>query len=73
MELYEYNKINLTAKANIFWNDGIFIVHAQNCALYVLFQFFCEVVLHNDEIVEIRTFKKGILLDKYLDEMSLPK
>jgi hypothetical protein len=49
------------------------IVHAQNCSLYVLFQFFCEVVLHNDEIVEIRTFKKGILLDKYLDEMSLPK
>jgi hypothetical protein len=73
MELYEYNKLNLTNRANILWNDGIFIVHAQNCSLYVLFHFFCDVVLHNDEIVEIRTFKKGILLDKYLDVMSLPK
>lgn len=33
MELYEYDKLNLTDRANILWNDGIFIVHAQNCAL----------------------------------------
>ena len=73
MHLYEYYKLILTARANILWNDGIFIVHAQNCSLYVLFQFFCEVVLHNDEIVEIRTFKRGVLLDKYLEVMELPK
>jgi hypothetical protein len=66
MELYEYNKLNLTDRANILCNDGIFIVHAQNCALYVLFQFLCEVLLHNYEIVEIRTFKKGIMFDKLL-------
>jgi len=72
MELYEYNKLNLTDRANKLWGDGIFIVNVDNFALYVLYSFYCEVVLHNDEIVEIRTFKRGAKLDKYLDVMSLP-
>jgi hypothetical protein len=32
-----------------------------------------EVVLHNSEIVELQTFKRGVLLDKYLEVMELPK
>jgi len=73
MELYDYNKLNLTDKANKLWNDGIFITHSGNYSLYILFMFLVEVTLHNDEIVEIRAFKRGALLDKYLEVMSLPK
>jgi hypothetical protein len=51
----------------------VFFVSVNNYALYVLYEFFVEVVLHNDEIVELRTFKKGALLEKYLQVMQLPK
>jgi hypothetical protein len=51
----------------------VFAVNVDNFALYVLCDFMVEVVLHNDEIVELRTFKKGLMLDKYLEVMELPK
>jgi hypothetical protein len=73
MTLYDYNKLNLTEKANLLWGDGVFIVNVDNFALYVLYDFMVEVVLHNSEIVELRTFKRGLLLDKYLEVMELPK
>ncbi len=73
MTLYDYNKLNLIDKANKLWGDVVFIVNVDNFALYVLYDFMAEVVLHNDEIVEIRTFKRGVLLDKYLEVMELPK
>jgi hypothetical protein len=73
MNLYDYNKLNLTEKANLLWGDGVFIVNVDNFALYVLYDFMVEVVLHNSEIVELRTFKRGLLLDKYLEVMELPK
>jgi hypothetical protein len=73
MTLYDYNKLNLTERANLLWGDGVFIVNVDNFALYVLYDFMVEVVLHNSEIVELRTFKRGLLLDKYLEVMELPK
>jgi hypothetical protein len=51
----------------------VFIVNIDNFALYVLYDFLVDVVLHNSEIVEMRTFKRGLLLDKYLEVMQLPK
>jgi hypothetical protein len=51
----------------------VFIVNVDNFELYVLYDFRVEVVLHNSEIVEIRTFKRGALLEKYLEVMELPK
>lgn len=73
MELYEYNKLSLTDRANKLWGDGIFITSVNNYALYVLYKFYVEVVLHNDEIVDIKTLKKGNLLNKYLEVMDIPK
>ena len=73
MNLYDYNKLNLTEKANLLWGDGVFIVNVDNFALYVLYDFMVEVVLHNEKIVELRTFKRGALLEKYLEVMELPK
>jgi hypothetical protein len=73
MNLYDYNKLNLTEKANLLWGDGVFITNVDNFALYVLYDFMVEVVLHNSEIVELRTFKRGALLEKYLEVMELPK
>jgi hypothetical protein len=73
MNLYDYNKLNLNKKANLLWGDGVFIVNVDNFALYVLYDFMVEVVLHNSEIVELRTFKRGALLEKYLEVMELPK
>jgi hypothetical protein len=49
MELYDYNKLNLTGRAKKLWGDGIFIVNVDNFALYVLYSFYCEEVLHNNE------------------------
>jgi hypothetical protein len=72
-EMYDYNKLNLTDRANKLWGDGVFIVKVDNFALYLLYSFYCEVVLHNDEIVEIKAFKKGILLDKYLEVINVPQ
>jgi hypothetical protein len=71
MELYEYNKLNLTDKANKLWGDGVFIVNVDNFALYVLYSFYCEVVLHNGEIVEIISFKRGERLDRYLQNIDI--
>jgi hypothetical protein len=71
--LYDYNKLNLTERANKLWGDGVFIVSVNNYALYVLYEFLVEVVLHNSEIVELRAFKRGALLEKYLEVMELPK
>ena len=73
MNLYDYNKLNLTEKANLLWGDGVFITNVDNFALYVLYDFMVEVVLYNSEIVEMRTFKRGALLEKYLEVMELPK
>ncbi len=73
MTLYDYNKLNLTERANKLWGDGVFIVSVNNYALYVLYEFLVEVVLHNSEIVELRAFKRGALLEKYLEVMELPK
>jgi hypothetical protein len=73
VELYDYYKLNLTDRANKLWGDGIFIINVDNFALYVLYSFYCEVVLHNNEIVENRTFKKGVLLDKYIEVMNVPQ
>ena len=36
MELHD-NKLNLTDKTNILWNDGKFTINAQNCKLFQLF------------------------------------
>jgi hypothetical protein len=57
----------------LLWGNGVFIVNIDNFALYVLYDFLVEVVLHNSEIVEMRTFKRGLLLGKYLEVMQLPK
>jgi hypothetical protein len=73
MNLYDYNKLNLTERAKMLFGDGVFIVNVDNFALYVLYDFMVEVVLYNSEIVEMRTFKRGVLLDKYLEVMELPK
>jgi len=73
MNLYDYNKLNLTERANKLFGDGVFIVNVDNFALYVLYDFMVEVVLHNSEIVELRTFKRGALLEKYLEVMELTK
>lgn len=73
MELYEFNKLDLTQRSNILWNEGVFITHSDGCALYILFKFYAEVIIHNDAIVDIKTFIKGNRLNKYLDKMDLPK
>jgi hypothetical protein len=73
MELYDYNKLNLTDRANKLWGDGIFIVHVDNFALFVLYSFYCELVFQNNEIVDITAFKKGEMLNKFLDNIHVPK
>jgi hypothetical protein len=65
MELYDYHKLNLTDGANKLWGDGILSLMQIILPYVCFFSYYCEVVFHNNEIVEIRTLKKGTLLEKY--------
>ncbi len=72
MELYEFNQLSFEDKLKIIWNDGIYITKVNNLALYLVFHFFAEVTLNEEDIVEVNTFVRGEILDKYLDNMQTP-
>ena len=57
----------------VLWKDGRFldnhITEQEKCNVYALYRFFVEVVYdaENNVITELRSFKTGHLLDKYLN------
>jgi hypothetical protein len=77
VELYDYIKLNMNEKANMLWDEGIFIDKYIDLSiitnLYYLHNFYVEVVLSNSNgrITEITPFKKGERLDKYLGHVDL--
>jgi hypothetical protein len=77
VELYDYIKLNLNDKANLLWDEGVFIDKYIDLDmitnLYYLHNFYVEVILSNSNgrITEITPFKKGERLEKYLRHVDL--
>ncbi len=77
MELYEFNALDFNQRAETLWANGTFIInlkqgeHAYN--LYSFFGYFVEVTYsqHENNIIDIRPFKKCELLNKYLDVIDV--
>lgn len=77
MELYEFSLLPISDKGETLWENGEFIISLKegtlSYSLYSLFGYFVEVNLCNTEnqIIDIRPFKKGEILDKYLEFIKL--
>lgn len=77
MELYEYSLLPINDRADNLWTNGKFIINIKENTysynLYTFFGYFVEVKLSNTEntIVDITPFRKGELLNKYLDVIDL--
>ncbi len=77
MEIYDYMKLDMNGRANLLWDEGVFIdkyIDLQIITnLYYLERFYVEVVLSNKDgrIAEITPFKNGDRLDKYIRHVDL--
>jgi len=77
MYLYEYNVLSTEEKAEYLWQHGIHLTEGTEndsvFSLYSLGDFYVEVIYCKlkNEIETFRTFKKGDLLNPYLDLLPL--
>lgn len=77
MKLYEYIVLDLNDKANILWENGVFLdSHLETKRgfnLYYLNNYYVEVIVTklNEEIIDIMPFKQGHRLEKYLDKIEI--
>ena len=79
IELYEYLLLNRDEKANYLWEHGEFIINLKepehSFNLYTLNGYFVEVAYSNtsNSITDIKPFKKGCTLDKYIDLIQVTR
>lgn len=74
--LYEYNLMTIDEKAQLLWDSGEFLVSSKEATnLYSLSDFYVEVIYSNEQnkIVDIKTFKRGKRLERYLELIYLNK
>ena len=76
MNLYEYNGLTVHEKAQELWDKGhhiaSIVVNQSSFVLYSLGDFYVEIELKSDnQIHELVSFKKGILFEKYLDQVDI--
>ena len=75
MFLYEFNSLNDTKKAEYVWESGKHIINIKedesSFSLYNTPDFYVEFELKEDKITNIRSFKKGALLDRYINREDL--
>jgi hypothetical protein len=77
VEIYDYIKLDMNERANILWDEGVFIDKYIDLRiitnLYYLDKFYVEVVLSNKDgrITEITPFKNGDRLEKYINHVDL--
>ena len=76
MNLYQFNIRNQDDKLKSVWKHGTFIDNyiktSEKTNLYAIDAFYVDVVYDPDtnEIVEVRSFKKGLCLEKYFPEIK---
>ncbi len=77
MTLYEFIALSMDAKADELWANGLFIKGHRDAShsfnLYFMHGFYVEVTMDNTSmaILHITPFKRGHLLDKYIDTITL--
>ena len=77
MKFDEFMQLSLGNKADILWREGIYLENHceknQTVNLYFIFQFYVEVIvsLTTYRIRDMKAFKNGSRLDKYLNKISL--
>ena len=77
VEIYDYIKLDLNDRANLLWDEGVFIEKYIDLHiitnLYYLNKFYVEVVLSNKDgrISEITPFRSGERLEKYIRHVDL--
>ena len=75
MELYEFNQLKIDLKAEFAWANGFSLeaISFKDCSflLYWTKNFYVEFEFEKGNISEIRGFKRGIRLEKYLDKIDL--
>jgi hypothetical protein len=75
--LYEYIVLDLNDKANILWENGIFLEsHLETNRgfnLYYLHNYYVEVTVSkpSEEIIDIMPFKQGHRREKYLNKIEI--
>jgi hypothetical protein len=80
MTLYQFNALDDNAKAEyvwqhcnhigkVIWEDSILMLYGSRGEQ----NFFIEMELQEDKIIKIRSFIKGIDLDKYVTQIDLLK
>ncbi len=80
MTLYQFNSLDETAKAEYVWMNCSYIgkVRWENSILMLYGNhgeqnFYVEIELFENKIIKVRSFIRGIELDKYLNRMDLLK
>lgn len=75
MLLYEFNSLNAQDKAEYVWQNGKHLVSLRESeSSYVLYQtpnFYVEMEITSELRYYMRAFKKGPLLDRYIDRVNL--
>jgi hypothetical protein len=77
MTIYEFTALDINARAEFLWKNGIFLdnyLDEENAFnIYFLKEFFVEVIVSkpNDEIINVVPFKAGYRLDKYLERIII--
>jgi len=73
MTLYEFNKLDITSQRRAVNEFGTFLESyrddKERCSLYAIDMFFVEMIYHpiNKSMKEIRAFKHGHRLDRYVN------
>jgi len=68
--------MTIDEKAQLLWDSGEFLVSSKEATnLYSLSDFYVEVIYSNEQnkIVDIKTFKRGKRLERYLELIYLNK
>ena len=79
MTLYEFNILNFNDKIAIVWKDADFIDNyipsfgeLEYMSLYAIDKFYVELVYNpsTNKITDVRSFKTGVSLEKYLPNIE---
>ena len=75
LQLSEFNSMSKDLKCQYLWAFGQYLMsRRENGMLYGLYyvdDFYAEIGLLNEDIVEVKAFKEGLILNRYLDQIDI--
>jgi hypothetical protein len=73
--LYQFIQLTFDERKKVLWDEGQFLANVvmdeTAYSLYSLFDFYVEVTLLEDEILDVKPFKTGETFDKYLPPINI--